>query len=514
VFASEEEFALALPDEFYAFLSEVTPETIEEIILADAAATPSEDTTEAESKDPGTEIGGGIEVPPTTSNYRAGDSQQLCSNCSHFQAHPQGDDGFCDLWGTSADGNYVCDSYASAAEPAQSAAGAGGETPPATPQPGANMSELTQDERTFLSEIFLAGGTVTTEDGKIWKTVLREGRWKYSPSPDGSGKPMDKPIIITKDGDTKVTKDAIHVSMEELVANFNDGAVEHVTIPASHADHVLENTGYARAMRMTQEDGKWVVQAHTDFTEPDVAARARNGSIANTSAGILFDYLKKETGKKYRAVIAHVALTNKPWLNGMKPFGVEASELPVYAMGFSEDESRDLGGGDSKMSELLTELGLSEDEVRAQVAENKRLKANERTRNVEETCTRWEGEKKSPAIVAKAREFMLGEIAEDGGALLLSENGQPKTMPFADAIAALVEASPSIALSEATPPGVAEEGASADGKPPVTEETDMTKLSEEVKREAAYLFFTEGVSSEEAIKKAKAKLEPEAAKAA
>jgi hypothetical protein len=65
----------------------------------------------------------------------------------------------------------------------------------------------------------------------------------------------------------------------------------------------------------------------------------KNGSIANTSVGLFYDYIRKEDGRKFPIALAHVALTNHPWINGMQPFGMSESEnLEINSLEFSEKE--------------------------------------------------------------------------------------------------------------------------------------------------------------------------------
>ncbi len=192
-------------------------------------------------------------------------------------------------------------------------------------------------EATILAELFFAESATGApgEDGLVYKTILREGHWKYSPNDQAGKKPVG--ITVVKDGKSDPVK--LVVSMSELKKNFENDAVEHVTIPTSHKDGVLENTGFIKDLRLAKDkEGRWILEAGMDFTEPDVKAKAERGSIANTSAGVLFDYLRKEDGKKFGAVLAHAALTNRPWLTGMTPFGVAASqEGGVTVMSFAEE---------------------------------------------------------------------------------------------------------------------------------------------------------------------------------
>ncbi len=204
----------------------------------------------------------------------------------------------------------------------------------------------------WVAELFFEDGEQSEEDGLIWKPILREGKWKLSPGPGQV--PARKPITVIKDGKSDPAK--LIISMSELLKNFKAGAIEHVTVPVSHDNKVTDNTGFIRDLRLAKDkDGRWVLEAAHDFTEPDVKGMAQRGTIANTSAGVLFDYPRKEDGKKFNAVLEHVALTNRPWLNGMKPFGMAADAEEVTVMSFSED-------GSDFSNEELEALMADEDE--------------------------------------------------------------------------------------------------------------------------------------------------------
>lgn len=176
-------------------------------------------------------------------------------------------------------------------------------------------------EDSHLFELFLADGeTEQSEDGLFWKDILKEGTWSYRPGP--GQKPIPIPLKIVS-GHSETREE---IGMADLVNAFEEGAIDHVTVPTSHDDKPQDNTGYVRKLKVVERDGKQVLRAGIDFTEPEIKGKAARGTIANTSSGIVFDYIKKDSGKTYKAVLGHVALTNKPWLNGMKPFGVAASE--------------------------------------------------------------------------------------------------------------------------------------------------------------------------------------------
>jgi hypothetical protein len=366
------------------------------------------------------------------------------------------------------------------------------------------------DNSHILAEMYFADAeTKEGQDGLIWKTVLREGVWKFSP---GSGqKPVDKPITVVKNGESDPRK--MIVSMAELKRNFEAGAVEHVTVPTSHADKVLENTGYVRRLRWGKDaKGRAVLQAGLDFTEPDVKEKALRGTIANTSGGILFDYAHKESGNKFNAVLAHVALTNHPWLNGMQPFGVEASEdLNVISFSENPDDSGQEREGGTDMPEVeatdekatfLDELGLSEEDVRAAVEENKRLKAEARQRDIDTKVQKWSDEKKSPAMVTEAKALL--SASDDSVVLNLSEDGKDVGLSAADIVERLMEKAPTINLSQdvVTDQDVTGEKDAKD----VEDENDEANLSQDEKSLATLLFYEEGYSEKDAVAEAKKRL--------
>lgn len=181
----------------------------------------------------------------------------------------------------------------------------------------------TQDDLSAL-EIYLSSDTdtVADDDGLVWKEVLREGEWTVRPGANQS--PVKKPLRVvvgySEDPSTEI-------GFADLIDAFNDGAIDHVTVPTSHEDKPEQNTGFVKALEVRQaEDGSHKLFAGLHFTEPDIKEKALRGTIANTSVGVIFDYIKKSTGKVYKMALGHIALTNKPWINGMKPFGVNASE--------------------------------------------------------------------------------------------------------------------------------------------------------------------------------------------
>jgi hypothetical protein len=356
------------------------------------------------------------------------------------------------------------------------------------------------DETGLMAEMYFADKTKKVspdKEGLIWKPIIREGTWKFSPGSGQQAKP--KPIKIVAEG--KSDRKNLVISLAELKSNFESGAKEHVTIPTSHKDGVLENTGFVRKVRISKDDqGRAVLEAGHDFTEPDVKDKALRGTIANTSAGILFDYIHKESGKKYGSVLAHVALTNHPWLNGMKPFGVNASEENLEVISFSEEPIEDpahAGGGEG-MSEVafdFSELGFnSREELELALAERKTLKAKDRERDVADRCRKWQEDGKSPALVAEAQAIMM---SDEGAAVLnLSEDGKQVGLSATDIVERLVSKSASVKLTQDP---VDDAGSSKDGP----EDGEEIKLTQEERVLATQLFFEGNLSEEKAVEEAK-----------
>lgn len=183
-----------------------------------------------------------------------------------------------------------------------------------------------------------------------WKVILRTGTWKLRPGPGGMK--LKQPLKVYRD---KAPKG--HLSMAEIKKNFDDGVVEYVTAPILHADGTLDNTGYVRKLAIQDvagEDGskakESLLWAGFEITEPDIAGKIERKTIPSVSAGVLFDYEHPETGVKYNQVLAHVMLTNKPWINKTGEFkkalpeGVMASEpddLPTEAAFFDDGAPAD-----------------------------------------------------------------------------------------------------------------------------------------------------------------------------
>ena len=208
---------------------------------------------------------------------------------------------------------------------------------------------------THMKELFLAEGKLeldTDDRDFIWKTVLRTGQWNLSPKGSGS----EQPLRVVRDGASDPTNNI--VSLSELVAAFQDEAFEYVTVPLAqntfegdHADIARNNTGFIRDLKIVDEDGVSKLKAAFDFTEPDIKERVERGTIPNTSVGILYDFIRKSDAKKFPVALAHVALTHRPWIDKMEPFGVAASDAVEQVLSFepaaTEGEKATWKDGDS-----------------------------------------------------------------------------------------------------------------------------------------------------------------------
>ena len=367
------------------------------------------------------------------------------------------------------------------------------------------------EEPQILAEMFFDdGGDVTEEDGVIWKTIMREGTWEYSPGP--GGRPVNRPITVTKDG----TSDArnFRISLEELKNNFEVGVKDHVTIPLSHDDKVHENTGFIKALRInTDKKGRAVLEAAHEFTDKKIKEKVLEGSIANVSAGILFDYIKKDTGKKFNAILGHSALTNSPWLNDMEDFrkALNAGE-DLEIISFSEENEQGntsnsdttaINKGGVIVSTLeetpevkntfFEDLGLSEDEVKARLDRLEAVEAEVRKNRIDAKLAAWKDEGKAPAVLMAAEEALN---ADNGVvAINLSENGKETSLTLSEVVERLVAASPNVELEKEV---VGEEGLAGE-KPPEDTSGENAEFSEEEKVEIGVLMFDEAKSEAEAI---------------
>ena len=180
-----------------------------------------------------------------------------------------------------------------------------------------------------LIEMFYGADAPTASAGElIYKEILREGEFPYTPTDKGLA-PV--PFRVVRDGPSS-KKDRV-ISLAEVKAAFDQKAYSHVQIPLTdeqgkdHKDIAAVNTGFVEDLDIRiGEDGKARLVAGMRFTEPDIKGRVDRGTIANCSSGIYFDRLRPSDGAKFPVALRHVALTNTPFVDGLKPFGIGLSE--------------------------------------------------------------------------------------------------------------------------------------------------------------------------------------------
>jgi hypothetical protein len=263
---------------------------------------------------------------PVQANYRQGSPEYNCASCVFFS------DGVCDAYDAQVEASMVCDSHQTEEE---------------------TRGDGDQGNGVGMSEMYCSEGSVKEEDGLIWKTVLKTGKWKYRPDP--RQQPIPIPINVIKG---KSTNPRHIIGLEDVVEAWDKKAIEHVTIPLTHADRTDENTGWVKQLKIDSDpdrDGHFVLKAGFEFTEPNIKQKILNGSIANTSVGLYYDYIRKDDGVKFPIALAHVALTNRPWINGMRPFGLSEEDAEIKSFEFAEDMSNE---ATSQTTEVKLEGGL------------------------------------------------------------------------------------------------------------------------------------------------------------
>jgi hypothetical protein len=182
----------------------------------------------------------------------------------------------------------------------------------------------------------------------LWKVVLRTGTWKLRPG--AGGVKLKAPLRIFRD---KAPQG--HISMTELVKNFDAGAKEFVTVPSVHADGTTSDGGFVRRLVIQDvkgEDGsktkESLLWAGMEITDSELQRKLSERSIRGVSGGILFDYERTEDAKKFSQILSHVMVTNSPWIGGTGDFqkslpeGVMASEpddLPTGEVEFTARET-------------------------------------------------------------------------------------------------------------------------------------------------------------------------------
>lgn len=247
-------------------------------------------------------------APPEAANYREADLAGVsCVACSKFVFTGSGDEdipsGYCSQWEAIVQGDHVSDGFA--------------DNGPALDDQGNEIWDFA-DEKKEVTEVHLTGSQVEEQEGFVVKEVLRTGEWPVIPTGDGI---VDMPLKIVRDGQSN--KDEGTISLSELVENFKAGAIASPQIPLSddrkeHKNITRLNTGFVRDLWIVDdEDGSKLV-AKMEFTEPDVKEKVLRGTYADVSCGIPWGVISR--GKKYGTAVEHVAITNKPYIDGLGPF--------------------------------------------------------------------------------------------------------------------------------------------------------------------------------------------------
>lgn len=183
----------------------------------------------------------------------------------------------------------------------------------------------------------------------IWKDILREGKFAITP---GIGRRL--PFEVVAQG--KSDPENRIISLPDLIEAYDERAFEDVTIPDGHpdpkkgTDSALNNTGYVNGLRIIKKKGLHYLQGALGFTEPDVAAKVRRGSVPNVSSGVLLNFVRKADGRKFPVSLNHVALAKTGWIDDLAPFKrVFASDdnvdddFEIFAANFAEGDG---GSGD------------------------------------------------------------------------------------------------------------------------------------------------------------------------
>lgn len=272
--------------------------------------------------------------PPETSNYRhSGDPEECCQACLHFS------EGVCNLYKARVEPDYVSDGFELDPNARKNREADEEEARRSEREGEENTQEAMEPTMYKLAEVYLSESPAEEKDGLVWKEIFHEGRWELTP--DGlTGIPVDRPMEFFDGKGTEQRDDIIRIGMQDVLDAFDDKAIDNVTVPVQplevklgeHADKTLQNTGFVRQLKKgKRQDGKTAVFAGIEFTEPDIKEKVERGTIPASSAGFAFDYPRKKDGKVFPIALQHNALTHRPWMAGMEPFGT-----PI---GFSEGDT-------------------------------------------------------------------------------------------------------------------------------------------------------------------------------
>lgn len=252
--------------------------------------------------------------PPAGANYREAEIDGIsCASCAKFDqsglVEVEGGvvpTGVCSLWEAEVRGDFVSTGYA--------------ETSPPLDENGDDDWSFADNEA-HVAEIHLsASDEATEESGFVVKEILRTGEWPVIPTRSGLVK---KPLRIVRDGQSNREEGVI--SLSEVVENFKAKVIERPQIPLSddeddHKNLTRLNTGFVRDLWITEPDENGISKlvAKMEITEPDVRTKVLNGTYADVSCGIPWRVVSR--GQEYGSTLEHVAITNRPFIDGLGGF--------------------------------------------------------------------------------------------------------------------------------------------------------------------------------------------------
>ena len=288
------------------------------------------------------------EQPPSAANYREADVDGIsCAGCAKFvytggEAADGVPAGYCSQWEAYVRGDFVSDAFADGGPPLD--------------DNGNEIWDFADDEKTF-NEIHLAGTDTVEESGFVVKEVLRTGEWPVIPTRGGL---MRKPLRVVRDG-VSDSKEGV-IALAELVANFEAGAIANPQVPLSddesdHKNITRVNTGFVRGLWIEDKDDGAVLKAKLEFTEPEVKEKVLRGTYADVSCGIPWKI--RSRGKEFGATVEHVAITNRPFIDGLGPFLAASEQQREEAEVVSYREG-DPAPEDERPEVALTNLSFGE----------------------------------------------------------------------------------------------------------------------------------------------------------
>jgi hypothetical protein len=233
----------------------------------------------------------------------------------------------------------------------------------------------------IYSDIKLDEPTEETDDGLIWAPIARSGMLATRPGPNGEK--LDQPLVFVPGHSENPRKE---IGLQDVHDAFQDKAHEHVTIPIdmrisgedvpAHNNKTYQNTGEIIDTKLVDSknlSGEKVLMGLHKFTEPDIKGKVERGTIPSRSCGLLYDYKNTTTGKVYPISLDHVALTHKPWMGGMAPYGAEefADDRTIVPMMLSEKSFT----AESTEKVLPTKLAQEKDTTSHQKQDKKEIQS-------------------------------------------------------------------------------------------------------------------------------------------